>query len=292
MNFDFINKCYEVEEQIYDPEILRELLSKKIESLRMRFHHHEFRKEMRGDFDFVVWATYGLGPSRGLFKSVKYQVAEKILIELPKHLQGIALVVVDGPFTAFDPYGSSERSMWGSAKHSNHWTSTNPNEPVPREVLGAAQRAGFRAHLVDAPRSHAAGRDAGGAGVGRGEVSWLALHHSRGREQSCARSPHPLRAGDRARRAAHLLRKSGERSEGGAAGRRTSSTGLSCAPVQPEERPTGLTGNGKSGTQGPLLQLQSCRRTRRRSLSTLRCSARHQADREPGAADRIAQRSA
>ena len=32
MNFDFIDKCYEVEEQIYDPEILREELTKQIEA--------------------------------------------------------------------------------------------------------------------------------------------------------------------------------------------------------------------------------------------------------------------
>jgi len=136
MNFDFIDKCYEVEEQIYDPEILREELTRQIEALRIRRHNHEFRQDMRGDYDFIVWATYGLGPSRGLFKSVKYQVAEKILIELPPQLRGISLVVVDGPFTAFDPYGSSERSMWGSAKHSNHWTTTDPDEPIPEQFRG------------------------------------------------------------------------------------------------------------------------------------------------------------
>jgi hypothetical protein len=88
---------------------------------------------MRGDYDFVVWAVYGLGPSRGLFKSVKFQVAEKILIELPKQLQHVSLVVIDGPFTAFDPYGNSERSLWGSAKNTNHWTTTDPNEPIPEQ---------------------------------------------------------------------------------------------------------------------------------------------------------------
>ena len=31
MNFDFIDKCYEVDEQIYDPEILRDELTKQIE---------------------------------------------------------------------------------------------------------------------------------------------------------------------------------------------------------------------------------------------------------------------
>ena len=72
--------------------------------------------EMREEYDFVVWATYGLGPSRGLFKSAKYQVAEKILIQLAASLHRISLVVVDGPFTAFDPYGSSGRSLFGRRK--------------------------------------------------------------------------------------------------------------------------------------------------------------------------------
>jgi hypothetical protein len=136
MNFDFIAKCYEVEEQIYDPEILREELTKQILARGVTLHKHEFTQAMRDDYHWVVWATYGLGPSRGLFQSVKYQVAEKILIELPPELRGISLVVVDGPFTAFDPYGSSERSMWGSAKHSNHWTSTDPNEAIPEQFRG------------------------------------------------------------------------------------------------------------------------------------------------------------
>lgn len=133
MNFDFIDKCYEVDEQIYDPDILRDELTRLIQAAGVHFRQQEFSAPMRGDYDFVVWATYGLGPSRGLFQSVKYQVAEKILIRLPRQLQGISLVVVDGPFTAFDPYGSSERSMWGSAKHSNHWTTTDAAEPIPEQ---------------------------------------------------------------------------------------------------------------------------------------------------------------
>ncbi len=133
MNFGFIDKCYEVEEQIYDPEILRDLLTDQIKALNIKFVPSRFEQSMRIGYDYVVWATYGLGPSRGLFKSVKYQVAEKILIRLPKQLQGVSLVIVDGPFTAFDPYGSSERSMWGSAKHSNHWTTTDPTESIPEK---------------------------------------------------------------------------------------------------------------------------------------------------------------
>jgi hypothetical protein len=100
---------------------------------------------MRGDYDFVVWATYGLGPSRDIFNIAKYQVAEKILIALPAELQGIALVVVDGPFTAFDPYGSSRHSLFGSAKHTNHWSTSDPTDPIPEGYLRALNQSVFAA---------------------------------------------------------------------------------------------------------------------------------------------------
>jgi hypothetical protein len=131
MNFDFIERCYEVDESIYDPELLRDLIQERLDSLGLPLHRGEFTTKMRDEYDFVVWATYGLGPSKGLFKAAKYQVAEKMLIELPPELHGIALVVVDGPFTAFDPYGSTTRSLFGSAKNTNHWTTTSATDPIP-----------------------------------------------------------------------------------------------------------------------------------------------------------------
>jgi hypothetical protein len=140
MNFGFIDKCYEVEESIYDPDILRNLVTTRIEALEIQFEQRGFVPTMRSDYDFVVWATYGLGYSRGLFQAAKYQVAEKILIQLPAELQGISLVIVDGPFTAFDPYGSSARSLFGSAKNTNHWTTTNPNEPIPEPYASLLNR--------------------------------------------------------------------------------------------------------------------------------------------------------
>lgn len=144
MNFDFIDRCYEVDESIYDPDVLRELIEARVHALRIPFEHKQFTAAMRDDFDFVVWATYGLGPSRAAFKIAKFQVAEKMLIELPAALQHVALVVVDGPFTAFDPYGSSARSLFGSAKNTNHWTTTNPDEAIPEPYARILNEPEFR----------------------------------------------------------------------------------------------------------------------------------------------------
>jgi hypothetical protein len=143
MNFSFIDRCYEVDEQIYDPDVLRQLVTSRIQSLGIPFEQRAFAPEMRPEYDLVVWATYGLGPSRGLFKIAKYQVAEKILIELPRELRHISLVVIDGPFTAFDPYGSSERSLFGSAKNTNHWTTTDPREPIPESYAALINGSRF-----------------------------------------------------------------------------------------------------------------------------------------------------
>lgn len=147
LDYEFIDACYEVDEQIYDPDVLRALVSERAAAGGVRFEQRAFRREMRGDYDFVVWATYGMAESRGVFALAKYQVAEKVLIELPAELRGIALVVVDGPFTGFDPYGSSERSLFGSAKHTNHWSTTNPEEPVPERYRDKLNGARFE----DAP---------------------------------------------------------------------------------------------------------------------------------------------
>jgi voltage-gated potassium channel Kch len=143
MNFEYIDQCYEVEENIYDPDSLRSVIESRLDALKINFQQSVFLREMRGDYDFVVWATYGMGASRDIFKIAKYQVAEKILIALPAELQGIALVVVDGPFTAFDPYGGSRHSLFGSAKHTNHWTTSDPQNPIPEEYLRVLNQSEF-----------------------------------------------------------------------------------------------------------------------------------------------------
>lgn len=143
MNFDFIERCYEVDENIYDPGALRGLLESRICAAGIKFRRERYETAMRGDYDWVICATYGLGPSSGMFRSAKYQVAEKILVEMPETLRGVALVVVDGPFTAFDPYGNSGNSQFGSAKNTNHWTTNDPHEAIPEPYRNILNRPHF-----------------------------------------------------------------------------------------------------------------------------------------------------
>lgn len=144
MNFDFIDICYEVEEKLYDPAILRRLLLRRLGSGGVSFHRRPLPEDARDRFGAVVYATYGLhGGGRPLFKNVQLQVAEKILIQLPRDLERISLVVVDGPFTAFDPFGNSRRSLFGSALHTNHWKVFDLSRGLPTRYRNLLNRPGF-----------------------------------------------------------------------------------------------------------------------------------------------------
>src|SRR5208282_3271204 len=47
MNFDFIDKCYEVDENIYDPDVLRSLVEARLNSHGIAVQHREFTPGMR-----------------------------------------------------------------------------------------------------------------------------------------------------------------------------------------------------------------------------------------------------
>ncbi|WP_418275967.1 FAD-dependent oxidoreductase [Isoptericola jiangsuensis] len=143
IDFDYIDRCYEVAEEVYDPDVLRRTVEERLASAAVRLRHERYEPRMRDRFDVVVHATYGLGASRDIFRIAKVQVAEKVLIELPPHLRGIALVVADGPFTGFDPYGASPRSLFGSARHTNHWTATEHGAEIPEAFRSLLQAEDF-----------------------------------------------------------------------------------------------------------------------------------------------------
>ena len=143
VNFKYIHKCYQVDENIYDSDILRSILAEKIRTLKIRFHRSLFLPKMRCEYDFVIWAVYGLVQNSHLFKNTKFQIAEKALIQLPPSLRGICLVVIDGPFTAFDLYGNSQLSLFGSAKHTNHWSTTDADAAIPEQYAKVLNGCGY-----------------------------------------------------------------------------------------------------------------------------------------------------
>jgi hypothetical protein len=132
IDFNFIDKCYLVDEFLYDPSLLRKIVCKRLSVAGIPIVEKIFNSNLRDKFDHVVYATYGSPGSRELlFDRVKLQVAEKVLVRLPSELKGKSLVVIDGPFTAFDPYGNTGLFQFGSAKYTNHWSTCDQTELIP-----------------------------------------------------------------------------------------------------------------------------------------------------------------
>lgn len=144
MNFDYIDMCWQVDEQIYDPIELRNIIIDRLRTYQVNFIKAALTEDIHSDYDFVIYATYGLsGSNMKVFDNSKFQIAEKVLIQLPIQLRHISLVVVDGPFTAFDPYGNSGFSLFGSAKLTNHWSTHDEKEAVPNEFASMMNRPKF-----------------------------------------------------------------------------------------------------------------------------------------------------
>ena len=134
INYKYIEKCYKVTESIYDPNNLTDILLNKIKLLGINFKKKKLTIKLKNTYDFTVFATYGEGKSHlYLFDKIKIQVAEKVRIELPRSLRNKSLVVIDGPFTAFDPYGNSGLSQFGSAKYTNHWSTSDTKVQIPKK---------------------------------------------------------------------------------------------------------------------------------------------------------------
>lgn len=159
MDFDYIAKCWEVDEQVYDPDALRSILQTDLSAAGIEVERRRVTDVNLPRADTTVWATYGRPPSMSILQPTRVQVAEKVLVRLPEELRHIALVVVDGPFTAFDPYGASELSMFGSARYTNHWTSTKPGAQPPKalgDLLYAPTFSPCEISRFDLMREHAA----------------------------------------------------------------------------------------------------------------------------------------
>jgi hypothetical protein len=145
INFDFIKQCYQVDECLYDPEILRSIIEESLRYFGVTFTNRKFKVEEESEYDHVVYATYGSsGSHEALFEKIQIQVVEKIRIRLPEYLHQKSLVVIDGPFTAFDPLPNSEYSLFGSAKHTSHWKSFNPLEKIPEEYVNLLNQPNYQ----------------------------------------------------------------------------------------------------------------------------------------------------
>jgi hypothetical protein len=130
INYEKIEKVYEVKEDLYDIQKIRLKLQEEVNRSNLVFLHKKFQKQFVSDYDIVIYCTYGLSTAGNTFSDDReIQLVEKVKIKLESELQGISLVVIDGAFTAFDPLPFDlQYSQFGSGKYTKHDVQNNINK--------------------------------------------------------------------------------------------------------------------------------------------------------------------
>jgi hypothetical protein len=118
--FDYqsIDSVYLVDEKLYDPNAIKIKIMKDFQNKNINFYKKRFTKLLHDSYDFIIYADYGVSFPRGIL-DFKLSLVEKCYFQPPKNLQNKSIVIIDGPFTAFDTTIDPSISIFGSAKYTN-----------------------------------------------------------------------------------------------------------------------------------------------------------------------------
>ena len=128
INFDSISDCFLVDENCFDHKVLKSIILKKMNEnkVKIRFGTDANLKTI-SKYDFTVISTYVnnnlfLKNHPNAIKPYQYEICEKIVIKLPVEFKNKSIVVLDGPFTCIDPFGSTGYHVMGNVVHAIHET--------------------------------------------------------------------------------------------------------------------------------------------------------------------------
>lgn len=141
-----VDLCVKVNEQLFDPFVLRALAWLKLREADVTVH---LRTEVRSPdidaYDFRVLATYGyLNPLLvdGQRKEYQFEVCEKPVFKLPDGYTDQSVVIMDGPFMCIDPFAPPDLFVMGNAVHAIHLTNVGM-APKVDALMGGYLARGF-----------------------------------------------------------------------------------------------------------------------------------------------------
>ena len=121
-----VNLTLKVNETLFDPNILRELLWNKLKHYGVDVNlNTKVDLDDLDNYDYIVNATYAntnhlLEPSK--HKDYQFELCEKPVIKLPEQYKNKSIVIMDGPFMCIDPLGDTEYHVMGNVVHAIHST--------------------------------------------------------------------------------------------------------------------------------------------------------------------------
>lgn len=128
-------------EKQFNPRRLRKALEERMFGAGVQVQlGQEYRPsapETDTKYRFRVFATYArLNDFRDPKKTLKFQLVEKIVVQLPENMKDFSLVVMDGPFFSIDPLPGTSFHVVGAVLAANHMAQEAQSPPVcPAELL-------------------------------------------------------------------------------------------------------------------------------------------------------------
>jgi len=133
-----------VRESRIDPDKLREVVTGRVQCAAVHLNASA-TPMLKHEFDTIVIAAYAgsndvaqaLGCKPELFQ---FEVIEKPVLQLPKELRDLSIVVMDGEFCSLDPYGTTGLHVMGHVKHAIHHANTGTDPLMSKDIAKLLNR--------------------------------------------------------------------------------------------------------------------------------------------------------
>lgn len=128
LNSEEIDLTIKVEESLIDPFKLKTVCYEKISKHKVNLLlNTKATDDILKDYDKVIICTYSqnnslLNDETSLQRDYQFELCEKIIVGLPEEFKNTSLVLLDGPFMCFDPYGETGDFLIGNVVHAIHST--------------------------------------------------------------------------------------------------------------------------------------------------------------------------
>lgn len=140
INPNSIDLCIKAQEEILDPETLKELCLKKLKNKNIRlFLSHPVSIDIKNSYDFVIVCTYAninkfIEKDSGKRHNFEFRVCEKPLIKLPKEFSQTSIMIFDGPFVSIAPYGRTKYHLFTDVVNAVHASNKGLYPLVPQKI--------------------------------------------------------------------------------------------------------------------------------------------------------------
>ena len=130
VNFDKIELCVKVKEDLFDPFLLKHACWEKLKTSNVNvLLNTKAESKIFSNYDFVVISNYAsmnkiLADYPQSQLEFQFEICEKPVVKLPSSFNRTSIVIMDGPFMCVDPFGNSNNFVLGNVEHAIHSRNT------------------------------------------------------------------------------------------------------------------------------------------------------------------------